>query len=88
MLEGTDLKLFFEWLEFYELEPFGEQIDNIRNAINCITIASSLGAKKPGGGNFTLQDFMPEFGKKQPSNVYSPEDARAILKKLYGKNSS
>lgn len=87
MLAGSEIKLLYEWMAYFEIEPFGEERADIRNALACMTIASSMGAKK-SGGKFELKDFMLEFGKEQKSNVYDPESARAILKKLYGKNGS
>ena len=87
MLAGAPIKLLYEWMAYFEIEPFGEERADVRNAITCMTIASAGGMKK-SGGKFTLKDFMPEFGTKQKTNEYDPISARAILKKLYGKNSS
>jgi len=88
MLAGSPIKLLYEWMAYFEIEPFGEERADVRNAIACMTIASAGGMKKGGHGRFTLKDFMPEFGEKQNSKEYDAQSARAILKKLYGKNSS
>lgn len=87
MLAGSDIRLLREWMAYFELEPFGEERADVRNAIACMTTASASGMKKNGGGKFSIKDFMPEFGKQQPKNVYDPITAKEILKKLYGQNS-
>ncbi len=88
MLDGTDLSLLLEWQAYYELEPFGEERADIRNAITCMTIANAMGMKKRGG-QFTLQDFMPNFGKESAKDptVLDPIAAQSLMKKLYGNNS-
>ncbi len=88
MLDGSDINLLREWMAYFEIEPFGEERADLRSAIACMTTAQAMGLKKNGGGKFSLKDFMPEFGKKQPGNVFDPQAARKLLKKLYGKNSS
>ena len=49
-----------EWIEFYGLEPFGEERSDWRSAIAASAICNSFGAKtKP-------KDFIPDFGPEKP----------------------
>lgn len=49
-----------EWLEFWnEQGGFGFDRADFRSGLICQTIAASSGAKKKGGGDWTVADFMP-----------------------------
>lgn len=85
MLDGTDPSLLYEWQAFYNLHPFGEERADIRSANVCMAIMQAMGAKKKGGGQFKLQDFMPNFGKPQPTNEIDPIAAQAVMRERYGK---
>jgi len=87
MLDGHDPKLLFEWQAYYQLEPFGEERSDIRNAITCLTISNAFGLKKRGGGQFKLTDFMPVFDQEQESTEYDPVRAQTLMKRLYGNDS-
>jgi len=83
MLDGTEPGLLLEWLEYYQLEPFGAERDDLRNAVLCQFIADSLGVKKPGG-RLKLDDFMPEFDREEPKVKFNPEVFKAEMKRRYG----
>ena len=82
MVDGTDLALLFEWQEYFDLEPFGEERADIRSAILGLKVCSALGAS-----GLKIDDFMPNFGKKksEPSKL-NPLVAQAIFKERYGNN--
>lgn len=88
MLGGTDIRLLYEWIEYYEVEPFGDRKADIRNAINCLAVMSAAGAKKTGGRRFEIADFMPEINSDKKSESYNANDPKLLqtLERLYGRN--
>jgi hypothetical protein len=87
MLDGTDLSLLYEWQEYYELEPFGEERDDIRAANICLNFAEAMGMKKKGGGKLALKDFMLRFDKPAQKPQLAPIAAQSILKDRYANRS-
>lgn len=85
MLDGTDPALLLEWFAYYQLEPFGEERADLRNAINCIAIMNAMGTKKKVG-EWKPADFMPNFGEKK-TNFMAPDAALTALQKLFPKKS-
>jgi hypothetical protein len=85
MLDGADPSLLYEWQAFYNMHPFGEERQDIRSANICLAIMQAMGAKKKGGGQFKLDDFMPQFGKPQPTTQIDPVTAQSVMKDRYGK---
>jgi hypothetical protein len=49
-------------MAFYNLEPFGDERDDLRMGILASTIANGF---TQGRGNFTPDDFKPQFGPRQ-----------------------
>jgi len=86
-MEGSPASLLFEWQRVYELDPFGEERQDIRTATICMTLANAQGMKKRGGGAFKLQDFMPNFGESARSTDIDPMTALEILRRQYGNDS-
>lgn len=86
MMDGSPASLLYEWQSYAELEPFGSDIEDLRNALLCSTIANGMGGKK-GGGRFKPEDFRISFDKKKKDNWIPPSSAQAILKQRYGNNS-
>jgi hypothetical protein len=54
---------FAEWIEFYGLEPFGEERADVRSAIVASTIANANRDAKKRKKPWTVEDFMPKFGQ-------------------------
>ena len=50
---------------YYRIAPWGDERDDIRVANQTSFLASATGVKKRGGGDFTIQDFMPFAEKTQ-----------------------
>jgi len=50
-----------EWAAFYQLEPFGTEVDMLGHAITAATIANVNRGK--GHKALSPKDFMPEFEK-------------------------
>ena len=49
---------FTEWAAFYELEPWGYEVDNYRAGLICATVANAMRGKR--GKKFSAADFMPK----------------------------
>ncbi len=47
---------YADWVEYAQVEPWGEQRADIRAAIVACTVARSQGAK------VELEDFLPQYG--------------------------
>lgn len=76
MIQNTPPKLIHEWLEYSQIEPFGEERSDLRNAMLMALVSSGLGGKSK-----TISDFMPNFkaeNKKKP--VRNPEK---LLRKYF-----
>ena len=50
---------FRNWVAFYELEPWGSDIEFYRPGIVASMVANTAMNRKPGGKNITPMDFMP-----------------------------
>lgn len=62
-----------EWVAYNQLEPFGEERDDLRAAIIASVIANALGGRK--GKKFKPKDFMPDFDKATRSKGSSGAEA-------------
>jgi hypothetical protein len=84
MLDGSNPALLLEWFEYFNIEPFGEERADIRNAILCQLVANAAGVKKQGGGKFKIEDFMPTF--TPPERKFNSQQFKALMKRHYGNN--
>ena len=67
---------FAEWRAYDQLDPFGEERGDLRNAILCQLIANALVTK---GKKPKVDDFMPKFD--QPiTKRQTPQQMRDILR--------
>jgi hypothetical protein len=66
---------FRRWMAYYQIEPFGEERADLRNALLCLTIAQVHGAKQ--AKKLKLSDFVLKFG---PSEQQSVERMAMFLK--------
>lgn len=67
-----------EWMAYYNLEPFGEQVEWLRSGAICSVIANVNRGQK--GKVFTPEDFMPpkEEHNKHPRKQTVEQQERAI----------
>lgn len=80
MLAAMPLTLFVEWMDYYEVEPFGEERADLRCAIIAQVVASSIPSKSRR--RVKVQDFMPSFEKTSGGakrKTHSPEQMRSIF---------
>lgn len=61
MLSRMSSSEFSEWMAYAQIEPFGEERQDVRQAIIACTVANSVPRK---GRPYTVNDFMPKF--RQP----------------------
>ena len=74
MLTSIPLPLFYEWAEYANRKPFGEERADLRIGYGLAQFAS-MWAKglKP-------RDFMPTFGRRAEGSRQTPAQMHAILK--------
>lgn len=58
LLRELDMAELVEWSVFWELEPYGDEWRQVARMLQTMAIAGGL--KKPGGGAWHEDDFMPE----------------------------
>jgi hypothetical protein len=51
-----------EWLAYFQLEPFGTEVDMLGHAITSATIANAN--RQKGKKAYKPKDFMPDFEKE------------------------
>jgi len=81
MLERLPLRLFYEWMEYYKLNSFGDELSNLRQAITSCVIANAHRAKNQR--RFRIDDFIPKL--KSAIKRQSNEHIAAFLTSLSGK---
>lgn len=67
-----DAAEFVEWMAYNQIDPFGEDRADLRNAITSMSVARGAGA----GKNLKVSDFMPTFDKKKAQTV---DEMKAVL---------
>ncbi len=79
--EKIDSQEFAHWIAFNQLEPFGEERQDLRFAMVCCLIANSQSRK-----TFKLEDFMLKFDHDR--KPMDSEEAQSILKSILNGNNS
>lgn len=68
LLARIESRELSEWMEFYRVEPFGQEADWLGSAIVASTVANVNRGK--GKKAFEVDDFMPKFnGCKKDQSV-------------------
>lgn len=62
LLASISSRELTEWQAFYQLEPFGEERDDLRSGIVASTVANTARDPKQHREPFLPRDFMPKFG--------------------------
>ena len=70
MLAEMPAKLFAEWCTFYQIEPWGTEMDFLRSAIVAHAAASAMG----GSRGLKVDDFMPKFKQPKPKTTEELHD--------------
>jgi len=67
MLAEMPSSLFWEWLGYSEIEPFGEDRADLRAGIIASTIAEVNRDRKKHPQRYLPKDFMPRFEHREQS---------------------
>ena len=78
MLARIDSYELSEWMQYYALDPFGTEREDLQAGIVASTIANANSGK---GKAFQPSDFMPYLDK----NEQTPEDMKTLLNTMAGK---
>ena len=78
LLERIDSRELSEWTAFFEIEPWGTEVDDWRAGLVASTIANVNRDPKKQKKPFQPKDFMLERDK-EPTPTQSPEDHQKIL---------
>jgi hypothetical protein len=77
MLASITSRQLREWMEFYRLEPFGEERADLRAGIIASTIANVNRSSRTAKA-FSPKDFMPDFDRgRGPRKRQRLEDMKA-----------
>jgi len=77
MLARIDSLELAEWMQFYGLDPFGSERDDLQAGIIACTFANANSGK---GKAFQPCDFMPYHDKQ----TQTPDDMKALLDTMAG----
>jgi hypothetical protein len=77
LLNQIDAKELMEWRAFYNIEPFGEEREDLRMAMVCCTLANIHRGKNTPP--YRLSDFLLRF---DPKPQQTEEEMKAILKSI------
>jgi hypothetical protein len=78
LLEETDSRLFEEWRQLYELEPWADEREDLAaGEIVCATIAAA------GGNPKGPRDYMP-FLKRPETKPQSEDEMKRVAATVFG----
>jgi hypothetical protein len=78
MLARIDSRELAEWMQYYAIDPFGTERNDLQSGIVASTIANANSGK---GKAFQPSDFMPYLNK----NEQTAEDMQTLLNTMAGK---
>ena len=64
LLAHLPYQVFRDWIQYFQLEPFGEERADLRAGIISSVVANCM-ARKKGRPAFRPADFMPDFERKE-----------------------
>jgi len=68
-----------EWMAFFQLEPWGAEVEDWRTGLIASTIANVNRDPKKRRKPYEPEDFMPQFDRPEDPGQ-SPDDHEAILR--------
>lgn len=66
---------FRGWVEYYQVEPWGEERADLRAGIISAAVRNSMRSKGPA---FKVSDFIPKFGPRKSSQSEDEVAARVL----------
>ena len=83
MLRKMPAYIFWEWMAYAELEPFGEERADLRAAQICLFTAAPY--RKKGSAAPKLEDYLLKFdGSRSKAKRQSPAAQKAVLHQIPG----
>lgn len=86
MLKSMSSSELTEWIAFYQIEPFGVQVDDNRSAIVAATIANQHRGKNKRP--IPADRFVPKYGKRRRGKKQTVAQMRAVFQALTGSSPS
>lgn len=80
LLERISSSELSEWMAYYQVEPFGQERDNLHAGIIASVFANANRDRKKQKKPFTIKDFMLSFKKDKPKK--SPEQMLQFVEML------
>lgn len=78
MLRSITAEQLFNWVAYYELEPFGERVADYRSAQIVQALYNIARDTKKQREPFELEDFLLPFGDSAESRVPKKRDFREL----------
>ena len=78
LLDRIDSRELAEWMAFFEMEPWGTEVDDWRSGLIASTIANANRDPKKQKKPFQPKDFMPQR-VQEPTPEQSPEDLERTM---------
>lgn len=75
---SLDVDELVQWVAFDQLCPIGDDVMDYFFANLCGNVVSALGAKKTGGGDFAIKDFLILPSREKPKT------ARELMQAMFG----
>ncbi|HWV23262.1 MAG TPA: hypothetical protein VNZ58_03655 [Thermomicrobiales bacterium] len=81
LLDRMSSREFSEWMAYYELEPFGEERADFRQALTTSAVVNSVQAQTKHPKWSKPADFMPfrHESKQEPNKPADPEELKKKL---------
>lgn len=79
LLTRIDSRELSEWMAFFELEPWGAEVDDWRAGLVASTIVNVNRDPKKRAQPFQPKDFMPERSSAPDKQAQSVDDQRHAL---------
>ncbi len=77
---------FAEWMAYYQIEPFGEMVADIRHGLACALLANVNRDRRTQPTPYVPEDFIPWAERDDAPVLYDDpnEQAEAMIAGLFG----
>jgi len=83
MLARMPHRVFRQWIQFYNEEPFGAEADGVRLGYAAAALGNLLGQPK-GRRSWKPEDFMPDFKPQAPKTPEQQIEHLKTITKMMG----
>lgn len=84
MLANMSASTFYEWQQYYSIEPFGEYRSELRHGQHMALTANINRDSKVRPEPFSAQDFMNFVERPKPADLSLEEEQARIDKEVFG----